>query len=347
MANISVQLHDGLHTFRIDEYARTPDGEYWAGRGINTPSTFEFVAIGNVLSGNFWFHDRYIRLAPPAKHGDYVLEEVREIRSCSTLSARTRTRLLQTHGAAADPTPDEIDVLVLYTSRVREARGGADAVYRFIRDCQSNTNEAYTRSGVKVKLRLAAPPAEVAYEESGSLEADLQRLELKDDRVLDEVHALRDTTFADVVVLLVADDNEGGMANEPTEKTWGPTFEDQAFAVVDHESALSNAMFAHEVSHIFGCGHDRENTLQPGPGLREFSAGYHIFEDHDRLGRLDYRTIMAYRIGGDRMELLTNHFSNPVVIHRASQQPTGSSLSNNARTLNEAHRIIAGFRTRP
>src|SRR5262249_14626251 len=141
---------------------------------------------------------------------------------------------------------------------------------------------------------------EIVYTESGVLATDLNRLITKGDNQLDDAHSLRDTNHADLVCLLVARGDKGGIASQM--KTLTPAFESQAFSVVEADNASSNLALGHELAHNMGCGHDRE-APDPGPGLYPFSSGWHF-----QVGSNSYRTMMAYPPGGKLL-----YFSNPDV----------------------------------
>ena len=113
-------------------------------------------------------------------------------------------------GAAADVT---IDVAVLYTPVAREAAGGRGAIEAEIDLLIAETNEAYEASGVRQRLALVAR-SEVPYAETfGGF--DLRRLNRPSDGHLDEAHALRDETGADVVHLKAPPREKSGQPARP------------------------------------------------------------------------------------------------------------------------------------
>ena len=93
-----------------------------------------------------------------------------------------------------------IDVAVVYTPAAREEAGGTAEIEAVIDLMVAETNEAYQASGVHHRLALVAR-SEVQYTEAGD-RRDLYRLEDPSDGYMDEVHAMRDRTGADLVHLV-------------------------------------------------------------------------------------------------------------------------------------------------
>ena len=95
-----------------------------------------------------------------------------------------------------------IDIAVIYTPAAREAAGGgAAAIEAEIDLLIAETNQAYATSGVHHRLALVGR-SEVRYTETSG-DVDIGRLDDPDDGHLDEAHALRDRTGADLVHLIV------------------------------------------------------------------------------------------------------------------------------------------------
>ena len=154
-----------------------------------------------------------------------------------------------------------IDVAVLYTPEARATAGGAVAIEAAIDLMVAETNQAYEASGVRRRVTLVAR-SEVRYTESGSGDLDLRRLAEPSDGHLDEVHALRDRVGADLVHLIVAESNVGGIAS--LVGAFGLT-------VLD----AGGRVFAHELGHNMGLYHDRFEELVSGGGVSPHPAyGY-------------------------------------------------------------------------
>ena len=176
-----------------------------------------------------------------------------------------------------------IDVAVVYTSAAAEAAGGAAVIEAEIDLRIAVTNEAYAASGVRHRLALVAR-SEVPYEETGNSFLDLRRLEDPSDGHLDEVHALRDQTGADLVHLLFEEGLIGGV-----------TFLGGPFGLSCRR--CGGLVFAHELGHSLGLQHDRYQVHHREGGARWHPAyGYvnpRAFDTGAAPSRR-WRTIMSY-----------------------------------------------------
>lgn len=239
---------------------------------------------------------------------------------------------------AAATTPNTIvDLLVVYTSTARARQGGQAAMNALVALGVDLANQAYSNSGIAMRLRLARS-AEVAYAESGNISTDLMRLQNTTDGFMDQVHQLRNQYKADLVALIV--DNGGGYCGIAYVMANGPraSFANYAFSVTDRECVANNTL-THELGHNMGNAHDRASG---GTGVYPYSYGY-----RDTIGK--FRTIMAYpcpTVSCPRVK----YFSNPKIKingrsvgidHRVN--PTNSA--DNARSMNEVRNIVAGWRT--
>ena len=249
-------------------------------------------------------------------------------------------------GSVCEAEPDAvIDVAVVYTSAAAEAAGGTAAVEAAIDLMIAETNEAYAASGVRQRLALVGR-SEVKYSESSGL-VDLNRLADPEDGHLDEAHALRDRTGADLVHLIVARSNVCGQARLPG-----------AFGLTRLE--CGGLVFAHELGHNMGLRHDRfqvdiaEGVLRSDPAYgyvnrRMFEAG--------APPSSRWITVMAYEtqcgITDGRCSGLPR-FSNPRQRHDGDRlgiaYGRGSGLTgpaDAAAVLNATGPAIAAWRDRP
>jgi peptidyl-Asp metalloendopeptidase len=239
---------------------------------------------------------------------------------------------------AAATTPNTIvDLLVVYTSTARARQGGQAAMNALVALGVDLANQAYSNSGIAMRLRLARS-AEVAYTESGNISTDLTRVRSTTDGFMDQVHQLRNQYKADLVALIV--DNGGGYCGIAYVMANGPraSFANYAFSVTDRECVANNTL-THELGHNMGNAHDRASG---GTGVFAYSYGY-----RDTVGK--FRTIMAYpcpTVSCPRVK----YFSNPKITingrpagidHRVN--PTNSA--DNARSMNEVRNIVAAWRT--
>ncbi|HZN03120.1 MAG TPA: FG-GAP-like repeat-containing protein [Candidatus Polarisedimenticolia bacterium] len=239
-------------------------------------------------------------------------------------------------GGEAAPTPaapdagDLIDVLVAWTGRAETAAGGPAAARALAQRAVDEANVAYGNSGIDTRLRLVWR-GRTEYDESldGHL-AHLQRLVGTGDGFMDEIHALRDATGADVVSLFVDDSEAAGLSYlMQSEST---TFAGLAFSVVWFFAASNNLTLPHEIGHNQGCEHDRDHATS----MPVFHDAYGMrFVGND--GR-PYRTVMGYPPG----QRLPN-FSNPAVFYQG--RPTGrANKEDNAGAINATADTVANFR---
>ena len=178
-----------------------------------------------------------------------------------------------------------IDIAVFYTPAAREAAGGgAAAIEAEIDLLIAETNQAYATSGVHHRLALVGR-SEVRYTETSG-DVDIGRLDDPDDGHLDEAHALRDRTGADLVHLIV---------DLPDYDVCGKANLAGAFGITLLH--CGGIVLAHELGHNMGLRHDRyqahhnEGNLSPHPAYgyvnqRAFAA------EAARSSR--WRTIMSF-----------------------------------------------------
>lgn len=226
------------------------------------------------------------------------------------------------------------DVLIVYTPGARTVAGGAPQIQAAIELAIADANLAYGNSQTTIRIR-AASIQEIAYTESNNLSLDLSRLWNGSDGFMDGVSVTRNSTSADMVALIVSQSAGGSCGAAYLMSTVAPAFESQAFSVTAL-NCLSSQTLTHELGHLMGCAHDRDNA--PTQGAFSYSYGY-------RNPGQTYRTIMAYAPG-----LRTPNFSSPV-INFPNGQPTGILFGEpgeayNALTLTQSATVVSEWRTK-
>ena len=237
-----------------------------------------------------------------------------------------------------------IDIMIVYTPKARRFVGGTAEMEAKIDLMIAETNQAYLDSGVNQQLVLVARE-EVDYAESRrDAFRDLARLRSPSDGYMDEVHAIRDQTGADLVHLLAVNAPSHAELMGPFGLTWVK------------EDAL---VFAHEVGHNMGLHHDRDSSPYYSTTL-PYSHGY-VNQRAFAPGAptsAQWRTIMAlwpsqcYNEGSSCEWIL--RFSNPNQTYLGD--PLGvpgdewtkalNGPADAVRALNHTRHSVAAFRPR-
>ena len=228
---------------------------------------------------------------------------------------------------AADGTI-QIDLMAVYTPQARAAAGGAAQIQGRIQAAVDQANTAFINSNMTVRFSLAHT-AEVAYNDSGNIETDLNWVTGNS-----TVASWRNTYAADMVSLITS--NGGGYCGIGwVQRNPGAGFANHAFQVTAL-SCLPNSTLAHEHGHNMGMEHDPASA-----GISSSGASYPWSFGHNVNGV--FRTIMSYNVCSISCPRVL-HFSNPDVLYNGHQ--TGLlDQRDNAHTGDLTAAIVAAFRS--
>lgn len=227
-------------------------------------------------------------------------------------------------GPATD-SGDRIDVLVLYTTPVKNSLGGDAQAQAFAQQAIDVTNTAYINSRIRQRVRMVAAQ-ETAIAEVGALGTELSTLRndptvanLRNQFNADLVAMLSNSSDACGIGYLMGSNQASGNANN-------------AFTVTSRTCAVGNLSFPHELGHNMGSQHNPENGSGP---TYPYGFGHYV--------NGSYRTVMSYvdpcTSGCSRVA----YFSNPNVIFNGV--PTGiDNARDNARSINNTADPIANYR---
>lgn len=218
-----------------------------------------------------------------------------------------------------------IRILVGFESGIIEADPVGFAI-----ECVELSNTIYAQSQINFEAELAFAKE---YSDNASTDIDdaLAAWEgIIDDQFL-EVHSDREHYDADFCILVVNDFDGDyvGLASTILASY------SSAFCVVEHDAAIDNLSFTHEIGHLMGARHDEYVD-----GSGDYNHGYIIHSEK-------VRTVMAYNdecddngYNCDRIE----YFSTPDVNAPGTSIPFGdAATAHNERALDENESEFADF----
>ena len=340
----------------------TASGYSLTGRVVDDPLSTVVVAVsGDAAAGKVWSHGAVYTIRSTG--GGALIREVGSsaLPRCegpATPPPAPKAAIQATEPSVTADSGDIIDLLVVYSPIVRRAEGGVAAMRALIDRDVAAANEAYRAGGVMQRVRLVAA-TEVDYMVPLSLYENSKALhELADelDGEMDEVHALRDSYAADLVLLHKGEKNlapgvvragiGGGIA-------WILSSRSPEAAARFGFSVASSWAFAHELGHNMGLGHEwaaepRNDLLYP------YGRGYEV-RDESRTGDPGVWYTIMHTAGGGKI----NRFSNPNQRYPdesgvplgvpgddrpVADDPEAEGPADAVRSLNNTRRIVAGFR---
>ncbi len=232
-----------------------------------------------------------------------------------------------------------IDLLIVYTPAAATWAGGTAGINNVIAQAMSRAQTAMDNSHIAITFRLAHS-TQISYTESGSSNTDIDRLQKTSDGHMDSVHTLRNQYGADIVTLMTTASDTGGLGYLLDSTSGMPTY---AFNLTRVQQSATSYTVIHEVGHNMGAHHHKAQTVQPGPGLYSYAAGWRWTGTNG----LRYCSVMSYDSGTYFSDGLTHtrvgYFSNPNVNHQGVS--TGDAANgDNARTLSNIRGVVSAYR---
>lgn len=255
----------------------------------------------------------------PADHPEVAY---RQIFQQAARDARLQRAMRPSAGAPVAKANSVIRVLVAYTPSAANASGDITGLVNL---AISETNQGYANSGVSITLQLASS-SQVSYTESGSFSTDLSRFRGTSDGFMDSIHTTRNSTAADVGVLIINNSSSCGLASGIGSSA------STAFAAVHYSCATGYYSFGHEIGHLQSARHDP--AADPSTTPYAYGHGY-------RSPTSAWRTIMAYNCTSGCPRI--NYWSNPAKTYGGQAMGT-TTRSDNTRVLNTTRGTIAAFR---
>lgn len=265
----------------------------------------------------------------PADHPEDAYRALLEASVRDRLSASPAGKPCRTNcgggGTPVDPGPTQtIRVMVVATDAAVAAYGGDMLALTELAVAESN--QGYASSNVGINMVLANYST-TNYVESNSFSTDLSRFRSTSDGYMDGIHATRNSSTADVAMLVINNASSCGLASGigSTAAT--------AFATAHWDCITGYYSFAHEIGHLQSARHDpaTDGTTTP----YAYGHGYRAPDN-------SWRTIMAYACTGAGCPRL-NYWSNPAVTYGGVPMGTYDK-SHNQRVLVQTKAAIAAFR---
>ena len=316
----------------------------WIGKTIRGNNFLTFIRVEDNIRGSIITAKKTYKVDGVLNNPTIRLNDV-EAKSCG--GCRFNNKIIKDPRSAAQryhawrkSDADQIDLMVIYPSLVKNEIGSSASTLAEIRAAVTDSNLCFRNSGVNVQLRLVHCE-ETSYVPTGNLDLDLERLTEKSDGFLDEVHFLRDQYGADIVTLLSTDSSSGGLANTLSFPTI--QFEDKAFNVcVWDQITAPGYTLAHEVGHNMGCLHNREDA-DLTKTMSTYDYGKFAYGKRWVIGSDGYRTVMSYNDDASSYQHSIPYFSNPDTSYLGIL--TGNpGTEDNAKALNLSAPYVSNFR---
>jgi hypothetical protein len=336
-AEIRFNLGPGvdLKVHRVEAYTTAAGSLVWSGvvadpGKATVPVAFDplnlvtLVRNGDMLTGNVHYNGDWYKIRPLRSGGHAIVLVDGKAMPPDHPPAYADLPIVRMPVRPANEKANTvIRVLVNWTPAVAAATADVPGLITL---AVAESNQGYTNSGVSITLQLAAS-AKTTYTESGDFTTDLSRYRSTTDSYMTEIHTTRNSSAADVAVLLINNTQYCGLASGigSTAST--------AFVAVYWDCATGYYSFAHEIGHLQSARHDPAND----PTTTPYAWGH----GYQYTGSPKWRTIMAYDCTSGCTRL--DYWSNPSNLYNGHAMGT-TTKNNNARVLNDTRATVAAFR---
>lgn len=297
-------------------------------------------------------------------HRDIMVPPAMALRASLTSAAAKPQQAAIAAAASASPA-NTIDVVIGYTPGFAAAQGGQSAAVTRLVFLVEVGNQAYLNSLITGSLRIVNA-VQVDYADNTDNQTALGQLTGNNGTSavtipasLVPLRTARDQFGADLAVLVrkfQTPENAGcGIAwlNGAGQTAIVPASDDDyGYAVVsdgndtgtDGKSYFcASETLVHELGHLMGSAHDRDNSTGTGGALQYGRYAYSFGMKTDSANG-NFYTIMAY---GDDNQNFYRTFSNPLVLKCGPSNTLACGVANqtdNARSLNQTIPVVATFR---
>ena len=306
------------------------------------------------------------KVKSPNKGADTMVAPALALRASLFESAQKAQVAQSAIAAGAAPTAaNTIDVAIGYTQGFAESLGGQSAAVTRLTFLVDVGNQAFTNSLINGRLRLVNA-VQVTYTDSttnktalGELTGNNGTSSVPVPAALAPIRTARDQYGADLAVLVrkfQMPENDGcGIAwlNGAGQTAIDPaTDDDFGFAAISdgndagtdgHNYFCAPETLVHELGHLMGSAHDRDNS-KTSTGALLYGRYPYSFGMKTDAANGNFYTIMAY---GDNNQNFYRTFSNPLVVKCGPSLNLACGVADqtdNARSLNQTIPVVAAFR---